>query len=490
MYDLKKYLDMIDAVIARGPYEATWKSLSRYTVPEWYREAKFGIFIHWGVYSVPAFNNEWYSRNMYIQGSPEYEHHIKTYGRHSEFGYKDFIPLFKGEKFDAGEWADLFRKAGAKYVVPVAEHHDGFQMYRSEISHWNAWEMGPGRDVVGELKENCGNLGMVTGASSHRIEHWFFMGHGKEFESDVKEPMKRGDFYWPAMKEADHYDLFSEPEPTEEYLQDWLVRTCEIIDRYQPQILYFDWWIQHNSCKPYLKKLAAYYYNRAAEWGREVVINYKHDAFQFGCAVPDMERGQFAEGKPYFWQTDTAVALNSWCYTENNEFRPAEDIICDLVDIVSKNGCLLLNVGPRADGTITDQDREVLLHIGKWLQINGEAVYGTKVWRKYGEGPTEIVEGSFSDGIKKNFTSQDFRFTTAGEYLYATALKRSESGEYCIISLGEQDALKQAYFHGIIRSVETLESEGELDWSRDEKGLHIRYDSVGCDPLVFRIKTD
>ena len=352
MYDMTKYLETIDKVIEQGPFKDNWESLSKFEAPKWYRNAKFGIFIHWGVYSVPAYDSEWYSRNMYVQGSKAYEHHLKTYGKHSEFGYKDFIPMFKAEKFDPDKWADLFARAGARYVVPVAEHHDGFQMYRSEISHWNAFEMGPKRDVLGELTLSCREKGIETGASSHRVEHWFFMGHGKEFESDVKEPMSRGDFYWPAMPEQNHQDIFSEPVPTEEYLQDWLVRTCEIVDRYQPRVLYFDWWIQHSAVKPYLKKLAAYYYNRAAEWGIEVAINYKHDAFLFGSAVPDVERGQFADVKPYFWQTDTAIALNSWCYTENNDFRPYQDILCDLVDIVSKNGTLLLNVGPKADGTI------------------------------------------------------------------------------------------------------------------------------------------
>lgn len=488
--EIESYLKTIEEVIGRGPYRSTWESLSAYETPKWYRNAKFGIFIHWGIYSVPAFGSEWYSRNMYIQGSPEYEHHIKTYGRHREFGYKDFIPMFKAEKFNPEEWAALFQEAGARYVVPVAEHHDGFQMYRSEISHWNAYEMGPERDVLGELKESCQSRGMQIGASSHRVEHWFFMGHGKEFDSDIKEPLKRGDFYWPAMPEADHHDIFSKPEPAEEYLQDWLVRTCEIIDNYRPKVLYFDWWIQHSACKPYLKKLAAYYYNRAVEWGTEVVISYKHDAFQFGTAVPDVERGQFADVKPYFWQTDTAIALNSWCYTENNQFRPAEDILCDLVDIVSKNGCLLLNVGPKADGTISAEDRKVLLQIGEWLKVNGEAIYDTKVWRKYGEGPTRIVEGQFSDGIKKNFTSGDFRFTTAGGYLYAIALKCSSDGKYCITSLGEQDASKQANFHGIIRSVEVLGEREKPEWYRDEEGLHIKSGIFSDKPVAFKIRVD
>lgn len=490
MYDMQPYLEKIDHVIAEGPFHDNWASLSAYRVPQWYKHAKFGIFIHWGVYSVPAFGNEWYPRNMYRQGSEEYEHHIKTYGPQKEFGYKDFIPMFTADRFDPNAWAELFADAGAQYVVPVAEHHDGFQMYRSEISHWNAYEMGPKRDVLGELKKSFEEKGMKTGASSHRIEHWFFMGHGKEFDSDIKEPMERGDFYWPAKPEADHMDLFSEPAPTEEYLQDWLVRTCEIIDQDQPSVLYFDWWIQHSAAKPYLKKLAAYYYNRAAQWGKEVVINYKHDAYRFGCAVPDVERGQFADMKPYFWQTDTAIALNSWCYTENNQFRSCEELICDLVDIVSKNGCLLLNVGPKSDGTISAEDEAILRGIGAWLKVNKEAVYNTDVWRTYGEGPTKIVEGQFADGIKKNFTPEDIRFTVGGGYLYATALKCSEDGVYCIYSLAEQDASRLANFHGIIENVEVLGCEEAPVWSRDEKGLHISTSMRSHTPVVFRITVE
>ncbi|MCH5210822.1 MAG: alpha-L-fucosidase [Oscillospiraceae bacterium] len=488
---MEKYLEKIDNVIKNGKYKDTWESLQQYHVPEWYEKTKFGIFIHWGVYSVPAFGSEWYSRNMYIQGSKEYEHHIKTYGAHKDFGYKDFIPMFKAEKFDAHEWITLFKNAGAQYVMPVAEHHDGFQMYDSELSDWNAKKMGPKRDVLGEITAECEKAGLVNGASSHRVEHWFFMGHGKEFESDIKEPLKRGDFYWPSMKEPQHHDLFSEPTPSEEYLNDWLCRCCEIVDKYRPKIVYFDWWIQHSAVKPYLKKFAAYYYNRAEEWGEGVVINYKHDAFGFGTAVVDIERGQYAEAKPYIWQTDTAVAKNSWGYTENNKYKTAVQIVRDLVDIVSKNGRVLLNIGPRADGTIPDEDRNILLSIGKWLKVNGEAIYGAKLWRKSAEGPTEIQEGQFADDEEKAFTSEDIRFTVNGGYIYAACLNMKDKDSVCIKSLSEADASRKPAFHGIIKSVEVLGYDKMPEWSRDEKGLTVKTVKIDSDmPVVFKISVD
>ena len=204
MYDLQPYLNTIEDVIAQGPFKDTWESLSAYQVPDWYQNAKFGIFIHWGVYSVPAFGNEWYPRHMYKQGTPEYEHHLKTYGRHTEFGYKDFIPMFKGERFNAEKWVDLFQQAGAKYVVPVAEHHDGFQMYPSEISHWNAYEMGPKRDVLGEISASCQKRGMALGASSHRVEHWFLWEKGRSLTAMSRILWNGAIFTGPQCREAIH----------------------------------------------------------------------------------------------------------------------------------------------------------------------------------------------------------------------------------------------------------------------------------------------
>jgi len=485
------YLKTIDNVIASGPFSDTWDSLSAFRVPEWYAHAKFGIFIHWGVYSVPAFGNEWYPRNMYKRGSPEFEHHVNTYGPHKAFGYKDFIPLFKAEKFDTTNWADLFAQAGAKYVVPVAEHHDGFQMYQSDLSEWNAAEKGPHRDVLGELRQALAQRGITFGASTHRVEHWFFMGHGKEFESDIHEPLRCGDFYWPAQTEGDQQDLFSQPAPSAGFMEDWLMRCCEIVDNYRPKLIFFDWWIQQSAVKPYLRKFAAYYYNRAAHWGDEVVITYKHDAFPFGCAVPDVERGQFADIKPFFWQADTTVAKDSWCYTEGNTYKNPRDLICDLCDIVSKNGVMLLNIGPKADGTIPHEDAGILREIGAWLRVNGEAIYGTSCWRTSGEGPVRIREGHFTDGEDRGFTSRDIRFTIKGNKLYAIVLAYPADGKVCISSLAKLDPMSLPSFSGIIKGVDVLGFDEKPLWQRDEKGLSIQTHGVaGRYPVVFRVTID
>ncbi len=488
--DREQSLKQIEEVVSSGKFKASWESLMEYQPPQWYKASKFGIFIHWGIYAVPAFNNEWYPRNMYIQGTAEFEHHIATYGPHKEFGYKDFIPMFKAEKFNAHEWAELFEKSGARYVIPVAEHHDGFQMYKSDISIYNACNMGPERDVLGELKAAFLRHNLIIGASSHRIEHWFFLGHGKEFDSDIKEPLVKGDFYWPSMPEYDHNDINS-PSPSEEFMEDWLLRTCELVDRYQPRVIYFDWWVQHSAMKPYLKKFAAYYYNRAVEWDIEVVINYKHDAFMFGSAIVDVERGHFSDTKPYYWQSCTSVARNSWCHTTSNVYKTAAEILCELVDIVSKNGNLLLNIGPKADGTIPEEDRKILEEIGKWLSVNGEAIYDTSIWRLYGEGPTRTEEGHFTENSAKEYTSGDIRFTVKGSRIYATVLKYPDNGEVIITSFAERSASKASQFAGIIQDVSVLGFEEKPVWKRTEEGLIINTCNVHSDkPVALKLLVD
>lgn len=471
----------IDRVIARGPFQDDWASLGRFRVPEWYRQAKFGIFIHWGAYAVPAFANEWYPRNMYIQGSPEFEHHVRVYGPHKDFGYKDLIARFKAERYDPEAWAELFAQAGARYVIPVAEHHDGFQMYASDLSEWNAAEKGPCRDTTAALKAALDRRGIPMGVSSHRAEHWFFLGHGREFDSDIHEPLRCGDLYWPSMPEADLFDMNSEPAPTREYLEDWLLRCCELVDKFCPRIFYFDWWIQHRAFRPYLRKFAAYYYNRAAEAGQTGIINYKFESFLFGTAVPDVERGHFADVKPYFWQTDTAIAANSWCYTAQNVYKKPNDLICTLIDVVSKNGTLLLNVGPKADGAIGPEDTAVLQAMGAWLRTNGEAIYGASPWRVSGEGPTRAEEGQFSEK-ELAYTPEDIRFTVGNGCLYVLALRWPENGQITVRSLAEGACPV------LVESAEPLGFSAPCAWTREAEGLHLSAPDIQSGlPVAFRI---
>ncbi len=457
----------IQEVIAAGPFAASWESLKSYQLPSWYEDGKFGIFVHWGVYSVPAFRSEWYSRNMYQQGSPEFEHHVATYGPQAKFGYKDFIPQFRAERFDPEAWAELFQEAGARYVVPVAEHHDGFAMYDCSFSEWNATKMGPQRDVVGELAAAVRHRGLVFGVSTHRAEHWWFMDGGKQFDSDVQDP-RYANFYGPAQPAPRNHFSLDESPPDEAFLDDWLQRTCELVDKYQPQIVWFDWWIQNRAFVPYLQRFAAYYYNRGAEWAKGAAINYKFDAFPEGAAVYDIERGQLSGIRPLFWQTDTSVSRKSWGYIEGDEFRSVTSVVHDLVDIVSKNGCLLLNVGPRADGTIPEDATRMLRELGKWSGLNGEAIYGTRPWRVFGEGPTQVISGHMKERDQQPFTAQDIRFTRKGETLYSICLGWPER-EWKIESL----RLGQ----GRVKAVSMLGSKERISWAQRADGLVVRVPS-------------
>lgn len=473
---IQEALKTVNAGAAQGPFQPAWESLEKYRVPEWYQDAKFGIFIHWGLYSVPAFGNEWYPRNMYKQGTPEFQHHVATFGPQATFGYKDFIPRFKAEKFDPNAWAELFRMSGAKYVVPVAEHHDGFPMYDCSFTEWSAAKMGPHRDIAGELAAAVRRQGLHFGASSHRIEHWFFMEYGRTFDSDVRDPRYES-FYGPAQPQKTAGG--KENQPSEAHMNDWLARSTEIVDKYKPEIMWFDWWIEQPAMKPYLQKFAAFYYNRAAEWKSPgVAINYKNQAFPDGAAVLDIERGRLDRMRPLFWQTDTSVSIKSWGYIENDQFRTPGSLIDDLVDIVSKNGSLLLNIGPRSDGTIPEEVRQILLAMGGWLSVNGEAIYGTRPWKVFGEGPTQVVTGSFKDTASKPFTGEDIRFTAKGNTLYAIALAWPAGGKLVVKSLADYP----------VKSVELLGSKARLAWKRDAAGLTVQLPAEKPNDYAFAFK--
>ncbi|MDC0935810.1 alpha-L-fucosidase [Pirellulales bacterium] len=458
-------LAAIDKVARQGPFQPRWESLGRFETPSWYRDAKFGIFIHWGPYSVPAFGSEWYPRNMYRQKSREFNYHLEHFGPHAEFGYKDFIPMFKAKKFDPQQWATLFAEAGAEYVIPVAEHHDGFPMYDSDLTEWSAAKKGPRRDVVGELATALRDEGIVFGASSHRAEHWWYFNPGTQIDSDVLDPACSS-LYGPAVNKRVS-ESQAEP-PDKQFRDDWLLRSCEIVDKYQPRVMYFDWWICQPVFQPYLQRFAAYYYNRGAEWGQPVAINFKEwegKSFPEGTGVFDIERGSAPDIRPRFWQTCTSVSKTSWGYVSNHEYKDADGLVDDLVDVVSKNGTFLLNIGPRADGVIPEQEQKILREIGAWLAINGEAIYGTRPWRRYGEGPTEAVSGSFGDDKRRAFSSRDIRFTVKGDVLYAIALAWPEDGRMVIKSLG---ALADH-----IEGISLLGFNGEVAWKSTPEGLAV-----------------
>jgi alpha-L-fucosidase len=462
----------VDQADHQGPFRPDWESLQNYEAPAWYRDAKFGIFIHWGAYSVPAFGSEWYPRMMYVKGSPEYRHHVETFGTQDKFGYKDFIPMFKAEHFDPAAWAELFKKAGAKYVVPVAEHHDGFAMYDSGLSDWTVLKMGPHRDTSGELAKAVRAAGLHFGISSHRVEHNFFLGPGRTIPSDVNDP-QYAMLYGPAHKWMMNPSAtplnndFTYVSP--EWANDWLARSAELVKKYKPDIVYFDWWIGQASIRANLTRFAAFYYNSSLKQGDHVgVINYKDYAMQDHSAVLDLERGQLGDIRPLPWQTDTSVSNKSWGYIDDDTFKSPEFIVHQLIDIVSKNGNLLLNIGPRSDGTIPDEVQRVLLDVGAWLNMNGEAIYGTRPWRVYGEGPTKVAAGSFHDTDTTNYKPEDFRFTTKGDSLYVIGLAWPANGEAVVRSLAPSAGSSR------VRSVRLLGNDAELKFDQRVDGLHVQ----------------
>ena len=489
-----RQLGKVDAGVKRGPFKPSWDSLTGYKVPEWFRNAKFGIFIHWGPYSVPGFQTEWYSRNMYVRSSPIYTYHRNVWGPQSKFGYKDFIPLFKAEKFQPAQWIELFQQAGARYVVPVAEHCDGFPMYDSDMTDWSAAKMGPRRDVAGELMKAARARGMHYGLSSHRAEHWWWYNAARSFDSDVNDPRFAG-LYGPAaprtlpadppVGEPDPSHLENWNPPSKEFLDDWLARTTEIVDKYKPELIYLDWWTMAPGFEPYLRRLASYYYNEANRRGFGPAITYKGEHFAAGSAIYDVERGKLDALRLLPWQTDTSVSIRSWGYIQDDEFRTPKSLVTDLIDVVSKNGNLLLNVGPRADGTIPEEAQAVLLGIGAWLKVNGEAIYDTRPWKYFGEGPTTTAAGEKRETPNKQWTPADIRFTTKGSTLYAMGLERPKDGAVLIKTLYSGTP----YLERRIRNVELLGASQPVVLEQTATGLRVTLprDPGGTMPYALRI---
>jgi alpha-L-fucosidase len=427
-------------IAAEGPFQPTWESLERYEVPDWFRNAKFGIFVHWGPQTLAG------AKDGSADGT-------KT------GNWKDYAVAFRGEKFDAAHWAEMFRKSGAKYVVQVAEHHDGYALYDSSLTPWTSVKMAPKRDFVAELAAAVRKEGLVFGTSSHTEEYWWF----------YSDPPKKAP---PAPLPGRPVP----PQPDKEFLDWWYARLTEIVEKYQPQFMWFDWCIEQPAYEPYLRRFAAYYYNRAAEWKQGVVINYKYDAMPVKAAVLDISwnTSRFAwkpeRINPTPWQFDTMSNRSYWFWRADMQMRPLAEMICEMADVVSKNGNYLLNFPPAPDGSLTPGQEEVLLGIGRWLAVNGEAIYGTRPWGVFGEGPTEGLGPKFQGNPPKApWTPQDIRFTTKGDTLYAIVMAWPEDRKVTVKSLAADSPLAPRE----IKGVSLLGSAAPVQWKRTAEGLAV-----------------
>jgi alpha-L-fucosidase len=447
-------------------------------------DGKFGIFLHWGLYAVPGRGSEWYARHMYATRSVA-EWHRSRFGPQDKFGYKDFIPMFKAERYNPDEWAALFKKAGARYVMPVAEHHDGFAMYDSDLTRWDAKDMGPKRDLVGELADAVRREGLVFALSNHRMEHWSFMYPQAGLATDLFDPAY-ADFYGPPQPPAEQasagqevFEGRSAPQSAA-FLNEWLRRNQELVDKYRPQMIFFDNGVNSRALDDVKLRFAAYYYNRAAEWGLESSVTTKRDAYPAGT-VKDYERGRPTGIAEEFWQCDTSIAHNSWGWIEGLVLRNAGELVRELIDCVSKNGAYLLNLAPRADGTIPEDQQLRLLQMGEWLSVHGEAIYGTRPWITHGEGPTqESVHPrnpyrGITNAMLVSYTPQDLRFTRSqpgadGSYtLYAHLFAWPAGNKVTITSLGTGSP----GVAGEITGVSLLGSTQAVQFTRDAAGLHV-----------------
>ena len=463
-------------------YEPTWESLKKHETPQWLRDAKFGIYTHWGIYCATATrgNATWNSYAWYQEpDSKRAKDWNKAYGKPTkDFGYKDLIPKFTAEKFNAEEWADLFAKSGAKFAGPVAEHHDGFAMWDTKYSEFNAAKMGPKRDVVGELEKAIKAKGMKFVTAFHHAANWFFLPTWDKTK-DCSNPKYSG-LYGPIHENG--------AVPNKQYLDEWYNKLTEVVDKYDPAYMWFDFALDI-VLEDYVKNYVAYYYNKAIDRGKDVLISYKHDDLPPGVGIYDLELGQEPELTHYDWITDTSIDdQGAWGYIPNLNYKSVDRLVDNLVDRVSKNGYLLLNVGPSWDGTIPEGAKRGLLGMGKWLDVNGEAIYGTTSWVKYGEGPTGVKMGDEGDAMFNEsdiqYTSKDIRFTVKGDVLYAIALDWP-GDEILITSLvrleGDEDDEDFIDYPGYyiypneISSITMLGDGKELEWELIEgKGLRIK----------------
>lgn len=442
-------------VAREGPFQPEWDTLRDHNAqPEWFLDGKVGIYFHWGVYAVPAYGNEWYMRWMHTtEGNNKdyHEHHVKTYGQPDEFGYHDFVPMFKAEHFNAEEWADLFVRSGAKWAGPVAEHHDGFSMWDSDLTPWCAGNAGPKRDITGELGRAIKARGMkfVTSFHHERTRVWIPRVEGWPTTSD--DPVLQ--LLYMNIDEDLHNDIF-------------LSKLGEVVDKYEPDFIWFDGQMQEIREETHLNFLA-YYFNKATRWNKDVLVTTKKLQYPQDISVMDFEKGRTSALTPWPWLNDDTISTGSWCYTETLQVKPARVVLHEFIDAVSKNGQLLLNLSPKADGTIPQDQRDCLTDFGDWLRVNGEAIYNTRPWLEYGEGPTRMERSGSHQKVFLEYTAEDIRYTRSkdGNALYVIAMGWPENGRVNPTILEVEDTGWG--------KVEMLGNQGELKYTVKDNKLTI-----------------
>ena len=451
--------------VAPGPFQPTAESLRQYQYPDWFRDAKFGIWAHWGPQAVPM-DGDWYARGMYEPGNKHYKYHLEHYGHPSEFGYKDIIPLWKAEKWDPDRLMKLYQKAGAKYFVSMGSHHDNFFLWNSKLHPWNAVQMGPRRDVVGEWQKAARKYGLKFGVSEHLGASftWFQSSHRAD-----KEGPKAGVLYDGAdPKWQDLYHFPAEPgdkgwySTNPRWQQQWYNEIKELVDSYHPDLLYSDGGVPFSN-EVGLSLIAHLYNDNAARHRGKAQVVYNCKQKSDGRWVEDLERGIMPRIDPYPWQTDTSIG--DWFYNRDWKFRPVSWVIHMLVDNVSKNGNLLLNVVQRPDGSLDPEVEQMLGQLADWNVIHGEAIFGTRPWLVYGESAVRVKGGSFKEDFKYN--AREIRFTTKGSTLYAFALGWPEDGKITIRSLAKPEGSNV----NRIKEIKLLGYRGKLDWSQSADGL-------------------
>ena len=463
--------------IEKGQFQGTRQSLSEYEIPEWFRDAKFGIWAHWGPQSAVE-AGDWYARNMYIEGGPQYLYHCETYGHPSKFGFKDTIPRWKAEKFAPAELMKMYRQAGAKYFMSMAVHHDNFDMWNSKHNPWNAANMGPKKDIVGMWHKAATDEGMKFGVSEHLwiTYKWFSTSHGADKSGplagvpyDGADP-KNYDFYVDSDEVFSKLD-WNESNIPEWWKRHWYARMRDLVDNYQPDLLYTDGALPFEH---YGLSLVAHLYNENAKrHGGKTEAVYTSKRLQDtekGIALFDVERGLVDSIWPRPWQTDTCIG--DWHYKRGVRYKTPKTVVDLLVDIVSRNGNLMLNFPLPASGYLDLEELNVLAGITKWMGVNAEAIHGTRPWKIFGESPAVAEKAeqnaSFNENKRKDLSAADIRFTTKGNTLYAFVMGWPDY-EVLIRPLALNTSLRV----GKIENVELVGFDGKLQWSQDEKGLKI-----------------